>query len=119
MKKSELWVLLWVTRPLLTQAPEFFFAHEPAAATRGISPADIDDGHSGSFTIRGSQCHLDWAQDSFFGVAFWLLPLRPALPGGGNFLDIMISAPPVRPGITSNSSIKARIRNMPRPHVPN
>jgi hypothetical protein len=32
-------------------------------------------------------------------------------------LAITISAPPVRPGTTSNSSINARIRKIPRPEV--
>src|SRR6267154_150099 len=106
-------------RTLLFQQLANGLSQQRAAFAQRNSPADIDDGHSGSFTIRGAQCHLGWAQDSLFGVAFWLLPLRPALPGGGNLLDIMISAPPVRPGITSNSSIKARIRKMPRPDVLN
>src|SRR6266851_9982517 len=89
-----------------------------AAFAERNTAADIDDGHAGSFTICGSQCHLDWAQASFFGAAPWpLLPLVPGFPDKGNFLDMMIYAPPVRPGTTSNSSMNARIRKMPRPEV--
>src|SRR5258708_37896505 len=93
-------------------------AHEDSRFTERNGAADIDDSYSGSFTIRGSQCHLDWTQASFFGAAPWLpLPFIPGFPGKGNFLDMMISAPPVRPGTTLNSSMKARIKNMPRPEV--
>src|SRR5258708_28977343 len=93
-------------------------SEEGGAFTERNAPADIDDSYSGSFTMRGSQCHLDWTQASFFGAAPWLpLPFIPGFPGKGNFLDMMISAPPVRPGTTLNSSMKARIKNMPRPEV--
>src|SRR5258708_35248633 len=80
--------------------------------------ADVDDGDSLRFTICGSKSHrpgqapLD--SDSL------LCPPLPLLPGFrtlGNFLDIIISAPPLRPGTTVNSSMKARMRKMPRPEV--
>jgi len=47
------------------------------------------------------------------------LPLPDALFGSGNFFDMIISAPPVRPRTTSNSSMKERIKNIPRPDVLN
>src|SRR5258707_9435263 len=85
---------------------------------KGNGTADVDDGDSLRFAICGSKSHrpgqapLD--SDSL------LCPPLPLLPGFrtlGNFLDIIISAPPLRPGTTVNSSMKARMRKMPRPEV--
>src|SRR6202521_6020705 len=105
-------------RALLFQQLADGHSQKGAAFAQRNPAADIDDSDSGSFTTRGSQCHLDWAQASCFGAAPWpLLPLVPGFPDKGNFLDMMIPAPPVRPGTTWNSSMNARIRNMPRPEV--
>src|SRR5882724_2273698 len=95
-------------------------AQQGAAFAQRDPPAQIHHGHAARVPMRCMQSHFLYA--SWCGVfAEPPCPLWPfaSPPGAGSFLDMMTSAPPFWPVTTSNSSINARIRKIPRPDVLN
>src|SRR5690242_18691368 len=90
------------------------FAEHGAAVTQGDAAAGVNDCDCAGISrseVEGHFCQASWC-----GAEPWL-PLVCGAPGFGRRLDMTISAPPVLAGTTSNSSMKARMRKMPRPEV--
>src|SRR5690242_1381179 len=99
---------------VVQQSPDRL-AKQGAAFTQGYPPTEIHDRGLTSISMRCAQCH-----DFFYAPCCGEAPVPPCpFPPGfscsGSFLAMTISAPPVRPETTSNSSINARIKKMPRP----
>src|SRR5262249_14958472 len=68
--------------------------------------------------IPGGEMECHFFQPSFCGDEPWVpFPFVFGLPAPGGRLDILIFAPPVSALPTSNSSIAARMRKIPRPEV--